>query len=71
MKVLYTVPYPNTGTIIDVIRDIIQIKIALADGNSGHPLLNDEYMVVGIQVGLWESIICVLHGVRHELKLGG
>ena len=39
-----------TGIIIDVNEEIVQFKIAIADLNSGFPLLNEEYNVVGIHV---------------------
>ena len=58
-----------TGTIIDVKGDNIQFKIALAEGNSGHPLLNDEYRVVGIHVGSWDTSNESGQVTRHAINI--
>ena len=58
-----------TGTIVDVKGDNIQFKIDLADGNSGHPLLNDEYRVVGIHVGLWDTSNESGQVTRHAINI--
>ena len=61
--------------IIDVNGEIVQFKIAIAGGNSGFPLLNKDFNVVGIHVGSWdtsnESGIVTRHAINIKSILEG